>query len=146
MISKKKKPFVFLVVFFATILLFLSFWVIRQNSGRLSDSLKINNMAVSTEVNDGWLPAGSVSRFSHGSRQVCLRFDYTQAMGGGEVKVLWFSEEKLVYSDAYPLNALAGTKVYCLVQENGQPLPKGSYSVTVLNKAERLSDLSFDIY
>ena len=135
-----------LVVFFATVLLLLSFWVIHQNSNKPSESLMIYDVVISTEVDDKLRLTGAVSRFPYGSRQICLRFNYSKATEGGEIRILWFSGEKPVQSDSYLLPTSSGTKIYCLVKEDGQPLPKGSYSVAILNNAERLSDFRFEIY
>jgi len=142
----KKRPFVSLVVFFVTVLLFLSFWVIRQNSIKPSESLLIHDVVISTEVDDDKRLTGAVSRFPYGPRQVCLRFNYSKATEGAEIKVLWFEGDKLVHSDSYTLSASSGFKIYCLTLENGQPLPKGSYSVGILCNTERISDFRFEIY
>ena len=143
---KKKKPFVLLVIFFAIVLLLLSFWVIRQNSNKPSESLLIHDVVISTEVDDTNRLTGVVSRFPYGSRQICMRFNYSKASEGSEIRILWFIGDKLVQSDTYALSASAGSKIYCLVLENGQPLPKGSYSVGILNNEERISDFRFEIY
>jgi hypothetical protein len=142
----KKKSFVFLVIFFATVLLLLSFWVIRQNSNKPSESLLIHDVVISTEVDDTRRLTGAVSRFPYGSRQICMRFNYSKATEGAEIRILWFAGDKLVQSDAYTLSTSSGSKVYCLVLENGQPLPRSSYSVGILNNAERILDLRFEIY
>ena len=143
---KKKKPFVLLVIFFATVLLLLSFWVIRQNSNKPSESLLIHDVVISTEVDDTKRLTGAVSRFPYGSRQICMRFNYSKAAEGAEIRILWFAGDKLVHSDAYTLSASYGTRIYCLIRENGQPLPKGSYSVGILNNSKRISDFRFEIY
>ena len=143
---KKKKPFVLLVIFFATVLLLLSFCVIRHNSNKPSESLLIHDVVISTEVDDTRRLTGAVSRFEYGSRQVCMRFNYSKATEGAEIRVLWFVGDKLVQSDVYILSASSGSKIYCLVRENGQPLPNGSYSVGILNNSERILDLRFEIY
>ena len=135
-----------LVIFFAIVLLLLSFWVIRQNSNKPSESLLIHDVVISTEVDDTTRLTGVVSRFPYGSRQICLRFNYSKAMEGAEIGILWFGGDKLVHSDSYTLAASSGSRIYCLTQENGQPLPKGSYSVGILNKKERISDFRFEIY
>ena len=145
MAKKKKKPFVLLVIFFATVLLLLSFWVIHQNSNKPSDFLMIYDVVISTEVHDMRI-TGPVSRFPFGSRQVCMRFNYSKATEGTEIRILWFMEDKLLQSDSYDLPAPAGAKIYCLILETGHPLPRGSYSVGILNNAERISDFRFEIY
>ena len=108
--------------------------------------MMIYDVVISTEVDDKLRLTGAVSRFPYGSRQMCLRFNYSKVTEGSEVRVLWFLGEKLVQSDSYALSTSSGTKIYCLVKENGQPLPKGSYSVAILDNAERISDFRFEIY
>jgi hypothetical protein len=144
--ARKKKPFVLLVIFFATVLLLLSFWVIRQNSNKPSESLLIYDVVISPEVDDTTRLTGAVSRFPYGSRQICMRFSYSKATEGAEIRIMWFVGDKLVQSDSYALFASSGSKIYCLTLENGQPLPKGSYSVGILNNSERISDFRFEIY
>ena len=144
--TRKKKPFVSFVVFFATVLLLLSFWVIRQNSNNPSESLLIHDVVISTEVDDTTRLTGAVSRFPYGSRQICMRFNYSRAAEGAEIRLLWFKGDRLIQSDTYELGASSGTKIYCLTREDGQPLPRGSYSVGILSNAERISDFRFEIY
>ena len=144
--SKKRKPFVLLAVFFAVVLLLLSFWVIRQNSNKPSESLLIHDVVISTEVDNTTRLTGAVSRFPYGSRQICMRFNYSKATEGAEIRILWFAGDKLVQADLYTLSASSGSKIYCLTLENGRPLPRGPYSVGILNKAERISDFRFEIY
>ena len=144
--SERRKSFLWIVILFATVLLLLSFWIIRQNSNKSSESLMIYNVVISTEVDDTSRLTGVVSRFPYGARQVCLRFDYSKATEGSEIRILWFSGDKLVQSDAYALPNSVGSRFYCLVLENGQPLPKGPYSISILCSAERLSDFRFEIY
>ena len=144
--NKKKKPFVLFVILFATVLLLLSFWVIRQNSNNPSESILIHDVVISTEVDDTTRLTGAVSRFPYGSRQVCLRFNYSKATEGAEIRILWFVGENLVHSDIYDLTASFGSKIYCLALEDGQPLPRGSYAVGISSNAERVSDFRFEIY
>jgi hypothetical protein len=144
--SMKKKPFVSLAILLATVLLLLSFWVIRQNSKKPGESLLIHDVVISTEVDDTKRITGAVSRFPFGSRQICMRFDYSKATEGAEIRILWFMGDKLVHSDSYTLSAPSGSKIYSLALEDGQPLPRGSYSVGTLNKGERISDFRFEIY
>ena len=142
---KIKKTFLLIVIFFATLLLLLAFWAIRRNSGSFSDSLVVHNVVVSTELDDKPNFREVASRFSYGARQVYLRFDYSKIEEEGEVIILWHMGEKLVQSDIYSLPGPSGTKVYSLVRENGQPLPRGSYAVTMLNGPKPLLNSTFEI-
>ena len=135
-----------IVILFAAILAFLSFWVIRRNSNKPGELLMIHNVVISTELDDRLRLTGVVSRFPYGARQVCLRFDYSRATEGSDIRILWFMGEKLVQSDTYALSVSSGSKIYCLVRENGQPMPRGPYSISIQYNAERLSDFRFEIY
>jgi hypothetical protein len=143
---RRKKPFLFFVVFFATILLLLSFWVIRRNSTKPTDSLMIHNVVITTESDSRLRLTGTLSRFRYGSRQVFLYFDYSRATKGSELRILWLMGEQLVQAGTYALDTSSGSKVYCLIREDGQMLPRGFYSISILNNSERLSDFRFEIY
>jgi hypothetical protein len=97
-------------------------------------------------VDDKLRLTGAVSRFPYGSRQVYLRFDYSKAVDDGGIKILWFMEDKLVQSDIFALPGSSGSKIYCLLRENGQLLPRDFYLIAMLNGTERLSDFRFEIY
>ncbi|MDR2136676.1 MAG: hypothetical protein LBO68_00180 [Synergistaceae bacterium] len=106
----------------------------------------IHNVVITTELDKGLRLTGVLSRFPYGPRQVFLYFDYSRAAKGSELRILWFTGEQLVQAGTYALNASSGSKVYCLLQENGQLLPRGFYSISILNNSERLSDFRFEIY
>jgi hypothetical protein len=143
---EERTPFLLLVVFFATALLFLSFWVIRQNSSKPGESLEIYRVTISTEIDDRLRLTGVVSRFPYGARQVCLYFDYGKITKDSEIKVLWSIGDKVVQSGAYILPAPSGSKIYGLVLEDGRPLPRGLYSVRIIFGEKLLSDFKFEIY
>jgi hypothetical protein len=145
-ISERKTLFLLLVVFFAIVLLFLSFWVIRRNSSKPGGSLEIRDVTISTEMDDRLRLTGVVSRFPYGARQVCLYFDYGKITEDSEVNILWSIGDRVVQSDAYTLSAPSGSKIYGLVLEDGRPLPNGLYSVRIVFGEETLSDFKFEIY
>lgn len=143
---RKRKPFFLLVILFAAVLLFLSFWIIRQNGIRFGESLKIYNVTFSTEVDDRLRLTGVVSRFPYGAMQVCLRFDYSKAAPDADIRLLWSFGNKLVQADSYVLSESFGSKIYGLVLENGKPLPRGLYSLSIIYDNKNLSDFRFEIY
>jgi hypothetical protein len=102
-------------------------------------------VTISTELDDRLRLTGAISRFPYGSRQVFLRFDYALAHDT-EARVHWYTGDKLVLAEGYALSAPSGSKIYCLVLENGQPLPKGLYSIELLHATERLPSFKFEIY
>ena len=92
----RRKPFLFLLVAFTFVLTLLSFWVVRQNSVRPSDSFMISNVTINVDLQERRFLTGTVSRFPYGSRQVCLYFDYARVEEGSEIQVVWRWGEKVV--------------------------------------------------
>ncbi len=142
----KRKPFSFLLIFFAFVLTLLSFWVVRQNSVRPSESFMISNVTINVDLQDRRFLTGTVSRFPYGSRQVCLYFDYARVEEGSEIQVVWRWGDKTVQSETYPLPAPSGSRMYCLLLESGVPLPKGNYTVGLVYRSERMPEFRFEIY
>ncbi|MDR2176373.1 MAG: hypothetical protein LBO82_10630 [Synergistaceae bacterium] len=142
----KRTPFLLLVVLFATVLLFLSFWIIRQNSSKPGGSLEIYHVTISTETDDRRRLTGVVSRFPYGARQVCLYFDYGKITRDSKVEILWSIGDKIVQSGSYVLSPPSGSRIYGLVLEDGRPLPKGPYSVRLIFGKDFFSDFRFEIY
>ena len=144
--SKKNKSFLVAAGFFAASLLFLSFWIIYQKSGNPVESLMVRNVVISTDLSDRLRITGYHSRFPYGTRQVSLRFDYSKAARDEDIKVLWFMGERLVQSGNYALTGTSGSKLLSLTRRNNQILPRGLYSIAMLNDTERLSNFRFEIY
>ena len=144
--SKKKKSFLVAVIFFATILLFLSFGIIRQNGDKSGESLTIHNVVISTGLSDRFRLTGFHSRFPYGTRQVSLSFDYSKTTKDEDIQILWFMGEMLVQSESYALSGTSGSKILNLTRRNNQTLPRGLYSIAMLNDTERLSNFRFEIY
>jgi hypothetical protein len=141
-----RKFFLLLIVVFTVTLLFLSFWAIRRSGQKSDESLRIYNVTLSTEVYDRSRLTGIISRFPYGARQICLAFDYDGAAEESGIKVLWMIEDKLIHADSYVFSASSGSKVYGLVLEDGEPLPRGFYALRILAGTRRLSDFRFEIY
>ena len=140
------KPFLMIVTLFAIVLPLLSFWVIQQNSVKPSETFLIHNVMINTEFDSHRRLTGTVSRFPYGARQVCLHFDYSRVTVGSSVVLEWRWGEKLVQTDTYRLTEPSGSKIYCLLLENGQPLYRGSYSVGMIYRSERIPEFHFEIY
>lgn len=142
----KRKPFLLLLIFFTFLLTLLSFWIVRQSTIRPSENFMISNVTINVDVHDRRFLTGSVSRFPYGSRQVCLYFDYARVEEGSEIQVIWQWGEKIVQAGTYPLPAPSGSRMYCLLQESGVPLPRGNYTVGVVYRSEALPNFRFEIY
>lgn len=52
----------------------------------------------------------------------------------------------VVTGQEYPLPAPSGSKMYCLLQESGVPLPRGKYAVDILYRSETIPEFRFEIY
>ncbi|NLL37051.1 MAG: hypothetical protein GX256_05975 [Fretibacterium sp.] len=143
---RKIRPFFTIVTLFALVLPLLSFWMIRQNSNKPSDSFLIHNVAISTDVDRHRRLTGTVSRFPYGARQVCLRFDYSRVTAGSYITLEWKWSGKLVQSHSYRLDESSGSRAYALLLESGQPLQRGAYSVGIRYRTERIPEFHFEIY
>lgn len=106
----------------------------------------ISNVAISVDLEARRFLAGTVSRFPYGARQVCLRFDYSSVRKGADIEVLWHLGEQLIQRDSYELPSTSGTRMYCLLKEDGSPLPRGAYTVNVICEEETLPKFHFEIY
>ena len=106
----------------------------------------IHNVIISSELNDRFRLTGAHSRFPYGTRQICLRFDYSKAAKNGDIEILWFRGEQLVQSGSHALSGVSGSKIFSLTRKDNQVLPRGLYSIAMLNDAERLSNFRFEIY
>lgn len=144
--SEKRKPFLLLLVFFALVLTALSFWVVRENSVKPSQSFMISNVAVNVDFENRQFLVGTVSRFAYGARQVCVRFDYSRVEEGSQIEVVWDWGEKRIQTEIYDLPAPSGSRMYCLLKEDGSPLPRGSYTVGIIYRSEPMPKFHFEIY
>ena len=142
----RRKPFLFLLVAFTFVLTLLSFWVVRQNSVRPSDSFMISNVTINVDLQERRFLTGTVSRFPYGSRQVCLYFDYVRVEEGSEVQVVWRWGGKVVQAETYPIPSPSGSRMYCLLQESGVPLPRGNYTVGIVYRSKAMPVFRFEIY
>lgn len=143
---KKHKPFLLLPVLFILVLLLLSFLIVRRNSVRLGENFQVSNVTVNVDLQDRRFLTGTISRFPYGARQVCLRFDYDRADEGSEIQVVWRWGDRVVQAETYPLPAPSGSRMYCLLQESGVPLPRGGYTVGLQYRSEAIPEFYFEIY
>lgn len=143
---RQKSFFLLLLVAFALGLTLLSFWVVRMNRARPEQGFMMSNVSVSVEFKDRQFLTGTTSRFAYGARQVYFRFDYSRLERDTQIDVLWAWGEKRVQAETYDLPAPSGTRVYCLLKENGSPLPRGPYAVTVRCGTELMPTFHFEIY
>ena len=141
--SRNGRFFLLLMSCVIILLLFFSFWAVRSN--KAAGSFEIHNVLMCDEVDDRMQPLGAGSVFSYGARQLCLWFDYSRSSGGDGVRVKWYYRGRPIHSEVLRLTPGDGAKAYCLLLEDGSPLPKGSYSVRISMYDRVFSDVPFVI-
>ncbi|MBQ7263956.1 MAG: hypothetical protein IJR14_09610 [Synergistaceae bacterium] len=144
--EQRQRIFPWLLISCAVSLMVAIFWFVGASSVKPTQGLMISNVSVSVGIEDRPFLAGTVSRFRHGARQVCIRFDYDRLQDSEQIDVLWDWGEKRVQEERYALPAPSGTRMYCLLKEDGSPLPMGPYTVTIQRGDEILPQFHFEIY
>lgn len=145
---KKSRP-IFLLVSSVSVLalFFISVAFVYHQVYKPSKKIIIKNIVLSDEVAKNSRLTGTVSTFPHGTRQVFVFFDFEKAEVGSSVTVSWFYGEKEIRVDNYRLDEPSGYRSYCLLKEDGSPLPKGGYFLRILQgNVPLLPDYAFNIY
>ena len=57
--------------------------------------------------------------FPGGSKQVCLRFNYSKGRVGDSLKVVWNYEGRSIQEDVFRISEPKGFKAFCLLREDG---------------------------
>ncbi|MDR1741744.1 MAG: hypothetical protein LBR38_07900 [Synergistaceae bacterium] len=124
-------------------------------------AISIHDVTLSTDPVSTRVLTGSASRFRQGVRQIFLRFGYRQGNAlplrdnslledgspvSGDVQVVWKMDGRVASAETYSLSAPAGSCVYCLVREDGLPLPNGRYSVGIYPSGGSPSEFTFEIF
>jgi hypothetical protein len=141
--SRDGKLFLLLVGFAIFFLFAVSFGAIR--SKKAAGSFELHNIVLCDELDDRMNPIGGASSFSYGIRQLCLRFDYSRAGDGENIQVRWYYRGRPIHSQEVALSPGSGARVFCLLLEDGSPLPRGSYSVRISLFDRDVSDTFFEI-
>ncbi len=137
------RAFLATMVCVLSLLLVFSFWTLRSN--RAAGAFEIFNVTLKEEAEGNRGGSEGDAPFTYGTRQVCLRFDYARATSGDSVQVQWFFRDRAIHAEMFRLPPGDGSKAFCLLQEEGFPLPSGSYSVRISIYDKVLSDLAFEI-
>jgi hypothetical protein len=128
-----KRYYFFAVTIICTFaLLIISVLLVYHYINKPSDTIIIHNVVLSDEIENKSRLTGTVSRFSYGTRQIFLFFDFEKAQTGTSLTVCWYYGEKEIRSDIYKLEETSGYKVFCLLKEDGSILPRGVYSLKVM--------------
>jgi len=140
--SRDGKFFLLLVGLAIFSLIAVSFGAIR--SKKAAGSFEIHNIVLCDEVDGGIKPVGVGSAFSYGTRQLCLWFEYSRAGDDENIRVRWYYRGRPIHSQEVVLDPGSGAKAFCLLLEDGSPLPKGSYSVRISLFDRVFSDTFFE--
>jgi len=97
-----------------------------------SDTIIIRNIVISDEISNQSRLTGTISRFSYGTRQIFVFFDFEKAQIDTSIEVCWSYVGKEVRTDTYKLEESSGSKVYSLLKEDGSVLPRGAYSMKIM--------------
>jgi len=126
--SYKRYIFLAVTVACAFALLFIAILLVYHYVNKPSDTIIIRNIVLSDEIENQSRLTGTVSRFSYGTRQIFVFFDFEKANVGTDIAVRWYYGGKEIRTDIYKLEEPSGYRVYCLLKEDGSLLPKGAYS------------------
>jgi len=127
----KRYIFFFVALTCALALLFISILLVYHYIKKPSDTIIISNIVLSDEIENQSRLTGTVSRFSYGTRQMFVFFDFEKAKIGTNIAVHWYYGGKEIRNDIYKLEEPSGYRVYCLLKEDGALLPKGAYSLKI---------------
>ena len=127
------KRYIFLSVTLtcALALLLISILLVYHYIKKPSGAIIISNIVLSDEIDNRSRLTGTVSRFSYGTRQMFIFFDFEKAQIGTDIAVSWYYGGKEILTDTYTLEESSGYRVYCLLKEDGSLLPKGAYSLRI---------------
>lgn len=114
-------------------------------SGLSGRSFRIDKAVVCVELDRNRLPSKVKNSIQHGTRQVCLWFQYSSAPVGSHLEVTWYYGKDLVLSEPIKLMTKDGMRAFYLLREEGTPLPIGKYRVVISSTTKKLSDIEFSI-
>ena len=130
--SFKRYIFFAVAIFCAFALLFTSILLVYHYIKKPSDTIIIRNIVLSDEIDNQSRLTGTVSRFLYGTRQIFVFFDFEKAQIGTNIVVRWYYGGKEIRNDIYRLEEPSGYRVYCLLKEDGSILPRGTYSIKIM--------------
>lgn len=143
--SRNGRLFLLLVASCIVLLLGLSFWAVKHNRRTADSSFQLENVVLCDEVDEKMRPLHTGSQFVFGVRQLCLSFDYSLDSKRSNIRIKWYYGDHLIYSEVLLLSPRRGVKVFCLLREDGSPLPMGMYNVQVCYDGTVYSSLAFEI-
>ena len=97
-------------------------------------------------MDENYKPSGVASNFDYGTRQICLWFEYCTEYESCELFLYWYFRDSLVFRETVDISSTTGKKTFCLLREDGYPLPWGDYRVRIELNGRNLTTLNFSIY
>ena len=128
----KRYIFFAITLICALAILFISILLVHHYIKKPSDTIIIRNIVLSDEIENRSRLTGTISRFSYGTRQMFVFFDFEKSHIGTNIAVNWYYGGKEILTETYKLEEPSGHKVYCLLKEDGSLLPKGNYSLKIM--------------
>lgn len=141
--AKAKKNALAVLGAFVLLMVFLVTWSARQTL--FESPFVLEEVLLCEELNEAREPVHPGTLFAYGTRQVCLWFRYGAARGGDNLKVKWYYQNRLIHVESMQLFVPKGIKAFYLIKEDGSPLPKGLYKVTIELNGRLRSRLEFRI-
>jgi hypothetical protein len=128
-------------------ILLISILLVYHYIKKPSDTIIIQNIVLSDEIENKSRLTGTISRFSYGTRQIFVFFDFDKAQIGTNIAVCWNYGGREIRTDIYTLEEPSGFKVYCLLKEDGSLLPRGTYSLKIMqNDKAIIPEYVFNIF
>jgi len=134
-----KRYIFFAVTLICTLaLLFISILLVYHYIRKPSETVIIRNIVLSDEIENRTRLTGTVSRFSYGTRQIFLFFDFEKSQTETNIAVTWYYGGREVLTETYTLEGPSGSRIYGLLKEDGSLLPRGIYSLVITQDGDAL--------
>ena len=130
--SFKRYTFFAVTIICAFALLVISVTLVYHYIKKPSDTIIIHNIVISDEIDKQSRLTGTISRFSYGTRQIFVFFDFEKAQIGTNIYVYWYYGGREVHSDPYTLNEPSGSIASMFLKDDGSMLPRGVYTIKVM--------------
>jgi len=141
--SRNGKTFLLLVSSGIIFLSAFAVWTVLATDSM--SSFRFLRTAICDEVDEDFQPAGVSDHFSYGTRQLCLWFEYCTEYDSCGMNIKWYYRDQLVSRESVVISDSEGRRTFCLLREDGFPLPGGKYRVRIELNGRKLTTLKFSI-
>ncbi len=144
-VSSLKSGKFFVLFIFTSIAFFVLFFLwIGFHKGPLGAAW-VDRTVVCIDVDDAGVPYGVGDRFGYGVRQLCVLVNTVGGNGEDEIRFRWYFRDQIIYDEIQILDSVDKDRMFYLLQEDGTPLPIGSYFVQVDLNDRLVRRMAFDI-